>query len=238
MSDATTPEELPELEELEPIPEAAGAAGGPRELEAAPLMLRKAALILAVASLLPWLKPGGFDVMVLASKAVVLLGAGLFYWGILAAHGENAPGFVKALGKSNPAVPEWIAMAIMGIGVAPLIDSWHFGALVEKGSLAVGLLVWLQVLSYEMGGKFNPVGGLIIPLIGIAALGRIATVFKEFDVLALIGSLGVLAAGGMAGYTMVVAMKEAKAHGEAKKKAALEERKRARAAAKARQQAQ
>ena len=39
-----------------------------------------------------------------------------------------------------------------------------------------------------------------------------------------------LAAGGMAGYTMVVAMKEAKAHGEAKKKASVEERKRARAA--------
>jgi hypothetical protein len=51
-------------------------------------------------------------------------------------------------------------------------------------------------------------------------------------VLALLGSLGVLAAGVMAGKTMVKAMKEAKAHGEAKKRAAMEQRKLERAAKK------
>lgn len=230
MSEATTPEELPELEELEPLNEA---AGGPRELEAAPLMLRKAALILAVAALLPWLKPGGFDVNVVIGKAVVLLGALVYYWGVLAAHGEKAPGFVAALGKSNPKVPTWIGLAIMVAGLA--VPPFAGAAIVERGTLLVGALVWLQVLAYEKGGKFNPVGGLIIPMIGIAGVGRLITIFKEFDALALIGSLGVLAAGGMAGYTMVVAMKEAKAHGEAKKKAALEERKRQRAAQKGKQ---
>ncbi|HVS17048.1 MAG TPA: hypothetical protein VMT18_00510 [Planctomycetota bacterium] len=229
MSDATTPEELPELETLEPL---SAPAGGPRELEAAPLMLRKASLILAVAALLPWLKPGGFAVDVLIGKAVVLLGALVCYWGVLAAHGDKAPGFIAALAKSNARLPGWIGLAILVGGFC--VPPYDFAAIVERGTLLVGALVWLQVLAYEKGGKFNPVGGMVIPLIGIAGLGRIATIFKEFDALALLGSLGVVAAGGMAGYTMVVAMKEAKAHGEAKKKAALEERKRARAAQKSR----
>lgn len=227
MSETTTPEELPELEEL-PTPSFSG--GAPRELEAAPLMLRKAALVLSVAGLLPWLQPGGFDLMVLAGKAVVLVGALLFYWGVLAAHGEKAPGFVASLSKSNAKLPEWIALAVMVVGLA--VPPYTLGAIVERGALLIGTLVWLQVLAYEKGGKFNPVGGLVIPLLGVAGLGRIATIFSEFDALALLGSLGVVGAGGMAGYTMVVAMKEAKAHGEAKKRAALEERKRTRAAQK------
>jgi len=227
MSEATTPEELPELEELDPT---SAPAGGPRDLEAAPLMLRKAAMILAVAALLPWLRPGGFDLNVVLGKAVVLVGALLTYWGVLHAHGEKAPGFVAALGKANAKVPEFVGLAIMVAGLA--VPPYEFDAIVERGTLLVAALVWLQVLSYEKGGKFNPVGGLVIPLIGIAGLGRLVTILKAFDALALIGSLGVVAAGGMAGYTMVVAMKEAKAHGEAKKKAALEERKRQRAAQK------
>lgn len=230
MSDATTPQELPELEELDPT--SARAPGGPRELEAAPLMLRKAALILALAALLPWLQPGGFDLWVLGGKAVLLLGALLVYWGSLAAHARTAPGFVAALAKTHAKLPEWIGLGVMVVGFS--IPPYSLGAIVERGALLVGALVWLQVLAYEMGGKFNPVGGLVIPMFGIAGLGRIATLFKEFDALALLGSLGVVAAGGMAGYTMVVAMKEAKAHGEAKKKAAVEERKRARAAQKER----
>jgi hypothetical protein len=233
MSDATTPEELPELEELEPLPGASAPARGPRELEAAPLMLRKAALILSVSALLPWLFPGGFNVMVVVGKAVVLLGALLTYWGVLAAHGEKVPGFMASLSKSNAKLPGWIGLGVMFVGVA--VPPYALGAIVERFTLLVGTLVWLQVLAYEKGGKFNPIGGMVIPLVGVAGLGRIATIFKEFDVLALIGSLGVVAAGGMAGYTMYVAMKEAKAHGEAKKKAAVEERKRARAAQKGRE---
>lgn len=229
MSDATTPEELPELEELEPLP-AQAQARGPRELEAAPQMLRKAALILAVAALLPWLFPGGFHLMLLLGKAVVLLGALLHYWGILAAHGEPTPGLVAGLARRDARLPRWIGLAVMAAGLA--VPPYELGAIVERGTLLVGTLVWLQVLAYEKGGKFNPVGGLVIPLIGVAGIGRIATVFRNFDLLALLGSLGVVAAGGLAGYTMVVAMKEAKAHGEAKKRAAIEERKRARAAQK------
>jgi hypothetical protein len=227
MSDATTPEELPELEELEPLP-AGTQARGPRELEAAPRMLRKAALILSVSALLPWLLPGGFHLMVLLGKGVVLLGALLYYWSVLAVHGEPTPGFVASLAKRNARLPGWIGLGVMVVGLA--VPPYDLGAIVERGTLLVGTLVWIQVLAYEKGGKFNPVGGLVIPLIGVAGLGRIATTFTTFDILALVGSLGVVAAGGMAGYTMVVAMKEAKAHGEAKKKAAVEERKRARAA--------
>jgi len=62
------------------------------------------------------------------------------------------------------------------------------------------------------------------------------TVFTDaesFDIFALIGSAGVTLAAVIAGYTMVLAMKEAKAHGEAKKRAALEHRKAARKAKRA-----
>jgi hypothetical protein len=241
------PDDLHDLEPLEPAPltpippppapsaaqrTAAPARGKGRELERAPLMLRKAASILIFASLLPWMREGGFDLMVIVAKVVVLAGGGILYYSVLARHGEPVPGPFAALAKSHNRALDVLGWLVILAGVLPLIDGGTrgevVGAAVEKGALAIGLAVFMQILDYEKGGKLNPALGLMIPLVGVGALGRLATLFKEFDALALLGCLGIVAAAGVAGRTLQVAMKEAKAHGEAKKQAAVEARKAAR----------
>ena len=239
------PQELDELEErpeLEELPgEAAAAAGGaaarsgPRELEKAPMMLQKAGLLLAVAAMFPWLVPavdGAFPVNRTLAKLVILLGGYVLYLGIKHRHGESIPGPLASIGGMHKSALTILALVLMGVGVAPLIDPGGelVQGIVSKAAVAVGIFVWCQVQDYAKGGKFNPVAGLVIPMFAIAGLGRLATVVKQFDLLALIGSAGVVAAGGLAGYTMFVAMKEAKEHGKAKKKAMLEARKQQRQA--------
>ena len=254
MTDAKDPGEHPELDELEPLeplepleelPEEAAAVpagqpAAPREIERAPIMLQKAALILAVSALLPWLMADeGWNVPRILAKVVILVGGWVAYCGIEHAHGHKTP--LDALGNVHRMFLPLLSIVVMVVGLAPLIDSGA-KAIVEKAGLAVGLLAWAQVHGYAKGGKFNPTWALIIPLFGLAGLIMVATVpFMETvsglnKASAILGSLGVAASGGLAGYTLVVSMKEAKAHGEAKKKAALEERKRQRAAAKSRQQ--
>ena len=240
------PEELHDLEPLEepasltpipspvpaPAPPLASAPAGKRtrELERAPLMLRKAAAILIFASLLPWMRPGGFHVMVLVAKVIVLAGGGILYYSVLARHGEKTP--LDALAKLHNRALDVLGWLVILVGVLPLVDGGEGGAgfpgAVEKGALAIGLAVFMQILDYEKGGKLNPVLGLMIPLVGIGALARLVTIFGSFEVFAFLGCVGVIAAAGVAGRTLQVAMKEAKAHGEAKKMAAVEARKAAR----------
>ena len=235
-------EELDELEEvseaeLEQLPpESAGPSAaaadrtGPRELERAPMMLQKAAALLTVSALLPWLVPsedGAFPLERTLAKLVVLLGGWVFYQGIKQRHGEATP--LAALGK-NPKTLATLGLLIMAVGIAPFIDGGGMKEMVEKAAVLVGIVTWCQVQDYAKGGKFNPVLGMVIPLLGMGGLFRLITVFAAFDPFALVGSLGVTIAGVWAGYTMGVAMKEAKEHGKRKKQAALEARKRQRQA--------
>ena len=65
---------------------------------------------------------------------------------------------------------------------------------------------------------------LVIPMFGLAGLLNLAVAFGlDIDglsrALLILGSLGVAGAGAFGCYTMFLAMKEAKAHGEAKKRA-------------------
>ena len=260
MTDAKDPGEHPELTDLEPLvvlvelpagaapapaPAPAGAGGvpakpaaGPREIERAPIMLQKAALILAVSALLPWLIAAeGWNLPRIVAKVVILIGGWIAYCGIEHAHGHKTP--LEALGKLHKLALPVLSIVVMLVGLAPLIDSGA-KAIVEKAALAVGLLAWAQVHGYAKGGKFNPTWALIIPLLGLAGLIMVvtvpfmATVSGLNKVFAILGSAGVAGAGGLSGYTLVISMKEAKAHGEAKKLAALEDRKRQRDAARAR----
>jgi len=247
LEDVAPLEELAELEELEELPPAPAPApdpapapaprAGPRELERAPLMLQKAALVLTVAALFPWLVPsvdGAFPLQRTLAKLVVLLGGYVLYMGVKHRHGEAVPGAFAKLGGAHPRATTGVAALVMLIGLAPLVDpggDW-FRSVIAKAALAVGMVVWCQVQDYAKGGKFNPLFGLVIPMFGVGGLARLITVFadKPFDFLALIGSVGVTVAGVLAGYTMVVAIKEAKEHGKAKKQAAMEARKRQRKA--------
>lgn len=245
MSNANDPGADAEFHDLEPIhesepvaasapapsagrtPAPAAAASASQEIEKAPLMLQKAAMVLSIAALLPWLVPEGFNIYRLGAKVVILLGGWIAYCGVEYAHGGKTP--LDGLGKAHKlALPLLSYVVILaGIGLTMLGGAWQ--GMIEASALAVGVLAWCGVHGYVRGGKFNPMMALVIPLFGLSALvNAVVVLTKGFDtvpmLLSVAGSLGVVGAGGFAGYTMVVAMKEAKAHGEAKKRAQVEAR--------------
>jgi hypothetical protein len=235
--------DLAPLEELEPLPdESAGSSaedrGAPRAAggasapsaggqEVAPLMLQKAALVLIFAALLPWLVPEGFNLVRLGAKSVILVGAWVLYCGVEFAHGGKTP--LDGLGKAHKLALPIVGylLTLVGIGLTMIAGKWE--GMIEASALAVGVITWCQVHGYVRGGKFNPMMALVIPMFGLAGVLNVAVVLG-LDVgglakaLAILGSLGVAGAGGFGGYTMFLAMKEAKAHGEAKKRAAVEAR--------------
>ncbi len=233
-------EPLEELHELEPLPESAPPAGrnrGPAVVEAprpagvgeerAPLLLQKSALILTFAGLLPWLVPEGFNLPRLGAKVVVLIGAWVLYCGVEFAHGGKTP--LDGLGRAHKlALPGLGYLFILaGVFLTLLGGAWQ--GIIEASALAVGAITWCQVHGYTRGGKFNPMIALVIPMFGLAAvLNLLVALGLDVDGLSkglvVLGSLGVAGAGGFGGYTMFLAMKEAKAHGEAKKRAAVEAR--------------
>jgi hypothetical protein len=224
----------PDFQELEPLPElpTESPADGPKAagrgpIEKAPLMLQQAAMVLGISALLPWLVPQGFDLWRLVGKVVVLIGGYVAYCAAEHAHGKKTP--LDGVGNANKLALPILSylLLLVGIGLTQLSDAWQ--GMIEVSALAVAALAWTQVHGYSLGGKFNPTWALIIPMFGLAALVNIFVVFglevpglaKAF---AILGSLGVAGAGGFAGQTMFVSIKEAKAHGEAKKRAASEAR--------------
>lgn len=245
-------EPLEELHELEPLPDGGGGGqlggggaggvataaaprGGAAGDEKAPLMLQKSALILTFAGLLPWLVPEGFDLIRLGAKVVILLGAWVLYCGVEFAHGGRTP--LDGLGKANKLALPALGYVVLIAGVFLTLASGEWQGIIEASALAVGAITWCQVHGYVRGGKFNPMIALVIPMFGLAAVLNLAVAFGlDIDglskALLMLGSLGVAGAGGFGGYTMYLAMKEAKAHGEAKKRAAAaaraDERKRKR----------
>ena len=224
-------EELPDLEEVAETPATEAAPTGPRELERAPMMLRKAAIVLIAAALFPWLTPGGWVLNTILGKLVVLAGGYVMWAQVLHSHDEKVPGVFAKIGAMHEKALTILASVLMLVGVVlPMLLGERGETLVENLAIAIGVVTFCQVGAYEKGGKFNPMFGLIIPLLGLGAVGRLATMFANFDIFVLIGAGGVTAASGIAGYTMVIAMKEAKAHGEARKKAQVEARKQARRA--------
>ena len=229
-------EELDDLEELAPEAEAAPAAapaapGQPRELEKAPLMLRKAALVLVVASLFPWLTKTSWETNTLLAKVVVLLGGYLSFLSVKLGADEDVPGVFRAISGGNAKVLNIIGLIVMLVGVAPVVDagaSEPLRRVMERVFLAVGLIVVCQITTYEKGGKFNPTLGLFIPFAALAGVGRLITLAAEFDIWAALGGLLATGAGIVGGYTLFLAMKEAKEHGQAKRRAQMEARQAAR----------
>lgn len=109
-------------------------------------------------------------------------------------------------------------------------------ALVEVGSLLLGAGTLVHIFAYKKGGAFNPLFPFLFlgpALAGVLVFvqtligGQIVEGNKPIQ---LLGSLLSAAAGGVAVYTVGMAMAQAKREGDAKKKAAAEARKAARAA--------
>jgi len=215
-----------------------------REMEAAPKVLRKAALGLFIGSLLPWggLTPdwGGNIV----EKLLVIFGLYVWHQTHLLRDGAKVPGFIGKLGAKNFVALFVLAGACVLIGFAPVLSmaslggenaSEHFGPFAEKGLLILAGLSMTHIYDYEHGGRFNPMYPLMFLAPGIAGLMALLKVFSapQIGLGQMVGGLGAVAvgvAGWMAAYTMYVALKEAKSHGDAKKAAQLEARKAARKA--------
>lgn len=210
-----------------------GKIDGKRELEAAPIMLRKAAMILLAASLLPFgakMTAGAF-----AGKLILLCAAYVFHQGHVHKAGEKAPGFIASLAKNGlmPVLALAGLLAIAGFVVPSFIGEYPISSMGEMVALALACFTYTHIFDYEHGGKFNPIypmlflGPAIMGLLGILKLSEAEGLTM---IAAALGSLGVAIAGFMAVYTMFVAIKQAKIEGDLKKQAAAEARKAAREA--------
>ena len=214
-----------------------------RDMEQAPTILRKAALGLLIGCLLPW---GGITEAWagnVGEKLIVLLGLYLWHQAHLLRDGAKVPGFVAALGKSSFIPLIALAGILTLVGFLPIL-SWavtfedvlaNSGPFAEKGFLILAGLTWTHIYDYEHGGKFNPMFPIMFAAPAIAGVMALLKVFsaESIGLGQILGGLGAILvgfAGSMAAYTMYVAIKEAKLHGEAKKAEQAEARKAARAA--------
>jgi hypothetical protein len=109
-------------------------------------------------------------------------------------------------------------------------------ALVEVGSLLLGAGTLVHIFAYKKGGRFNPLFPLLF--LGPAMAGALVffqtlgggAIFSGPNLPKLLGSALSTGAGAFSVYTVGLAMVQAKKEGDAKKQAALEARKAARAA--------
>lgn len=139
-----------------------------------------------------------------------------------------------------PSVLQILALVIgFGVGCValPFLDPTEGNTAVigaaEVGMLAWAAFTWVHVFAYERWGQFNPLFALMFLGMFFAGVSRIlAGIGIGFDglpgVFAVAGGAIVGAGGGLAAYTMVEALREAKREGDAKKQAAAEARRAAR----------
>ncbi len=212
------------------------APGEKRELHPAQIHVRKAALIVAAGSMLPWMT-GQLEELAMgpgfAAKVLILVAGWLHFEGAKARHDELAVGFVKSLAGVHKLAVPILAAIIALVGVVPLIDSEIGGAgpWAEKFGLVLAGFTIVHVYEYQFTGKFNPV----FPLMFLGpAVGGLVAIIGTFPVNPLggVGAVIVAAGGCMACYAMYEAMKEAKEDGERKKALARDARKAARASRK------
>jgi|GEM_PF-1125393 len=218
-----------------------------REMERAPTILRKAALVLLVGSFFPW---GGVTpdwLGNLGEKLLVFVGLWVWHQSHLLRDNAKVSGFIGKLGAKS-FLPLFVLAGLLALaGFLPIFSfasltgegaSGNFGPFAEKGFMILAGLTVTHIYDYQHGGKFNPMFPIMFLAPGIAGIMALLKVFSAdpIGIGQILGGLGAISVGGagwMSAYTMYVAMKEAKAHGEAKRAAQAEARKAARAARKA-----
>jgi len=105
-------------------------------------------------------------------------------------------------------------------------------AMAELGMLAWAAFTWVHIHAYERWGNFNPLFPLMF--LGIVFAGATRVIFgiggldEPAGILAVLGGGLVAIGGGLAAYTIVEALMEAKKQGDVKRQAAMEARRAAR----------
>jgi len=246
---------------------AKGEAQGPqrRELEEAPQLVRKAATILTIGALFPWLTalstqghmPWKFWAM---GVGLTLFAGFVLMEGAKHRSGLPANGLVKPIVGAHPMAGTGFGLILfvaaivavfMGnslfvgadadmrfVGLIPgdgvpegANNRFSLWAVMELGTLFLGLATLAHVLAFEYGGKFNPIfplmflGPAIAGALNIIGASRQIGGDNGIAILAAIGSLTVAAGGILAMYTMYVSMKQAKVEGDIKRAAERERRK-------------
>ena len=219
---------------------------GKRELEKAPLIQLKAAQFLMIVCFLPWADPSVEWIKFELEKLICALGVFLAVQAHLAHGGEKAMGFMKGLVKGGPRNGVLMGLVVSLVGLAPLASmlgltppdaEFNTSVLLEKLTLIGAGFTYAHIVGYRLGGGFNPLysfaftlpvfGGIPALLNGLASeAGGLA------KILGLLDSAGAFWFGVQGVRALIIAMKEAKAEGEAKKKAAIEARRAARKAGK------
>ncbi len=237
-------------------------AQGPqrRELEEAPKLVRKAATILTIGALFPWLTalstqghmPWKFWIM---GIGLTLLAGFILMEAAKHNAGLQANGLVKPIVGAHPMAGTGVGLLVFIAAIVAVFmgnslfvddlfislvagdgvpdgarDTFSLRALMELGTLFLGLATLAHVLAYEYGHKFNPIFPLMFLGPAIAGALNIIGASKQIGdngiaILAAIGSLTVAAGGIMAMYTMYVSMKQAKVEGDIKRAAERERRK-------------
>ncbi|MCH2106937.1 MAG: hypothetical protein MK291_09880 [Planctomycetes bacterium] len=210
---------------------------GKRELEKAPLIQLKAAQFLMIVCFLPWADPTVNWLSVEVEKLICALGVFLGVQAQLAYGGEKALGFMKGLTKGGARNGVLLGFVVSLVGLAPITAEFATGPLLEKLTLIGAGFTYAHIVGYRLGGGFNPLYSFAftLPVFGgvPALMNGLASDAGGFaKILGLFGALGATWFGVQGVRALIIAMKEAKAEGEAKKKAAIEARRAARKAGK------
>ena len=190
-----------------------------RELEHAPLMLRKASVLLMCGAALPWMTSietvGNMPWKGWLGGGVLTLIAGwLLLDGAKARYGAKASGVSKALAGMHPMGPVGAAMALflgaviisLSTGVyfngeaffgfevpegtdLELSNKYAINAVLEFATLLLALATFAHITAYEYGGKFSP----LFPLMFVGP--AVAGVFKFLEAASMLGDYALVLVG-------------------------------------------
>jgi len=218
--------------------------GEKRELEQAPLLLRKAATIVGVGALFPFFTALDQDDAIawgplMGAKALACVAGYVFHQGYMATHGGKAVPAIASMAKANKRVPSILAGVVAVASMVVAYGCPHAGySIGEVMTLLLALATFSHIWGYEHGGKFNPLFPLMFLGPAIAGVLNVLGAAAAFGVkghpgsplLGMLGSLTVGAGGVLATYTMYVAIKQAKVEGDIKREQLREYRKQQREA--------
>ncbi|MDG1491935.1 MAG: hypothetical protein P8R43_08585, partial [Planctomycetota bacterium] len=193
-----------------------------RELEQAPLLLRKASVVLMCGAALPWMTAimtkGNMPwASWFGSWALTFVAGWLLLDGAKARFGAKSSGIGKALVKAHALAPVGAAMILFVTAIVICLSTGvyfnkgefigfvaptdaelaysneYLPAALEFGTLFLALATFAHLTAYEYGGKFNP----LFPLLFLGP--AVAGVLKALDAASQVSELGVLGALGLIG---------------------------------------